>query len=134
MSGKTLKVMLVDDEPIILDIVGRFLKQLAQEKGFRVELSPFKSSVEALFDATSGDLQYGLILLDVRMGEMMGTDLFTSLMATHPQIIDRTLFITAFEGDLESIADQYPIKVLAKPFRYEQFREAVLGVLARRNK
>ncbi len=81
------KILLVDDEK---DIV-RIVKNGLQKKGFEVDA--FDNPKEALLKFTRNT--YDLILLDVRMPEMNGYELYEELKNIDPNA--KIHFLTAFE-------------------------------------
>ena len=109
-----IKLIAVDDEPLSLDIIEMYCKNLeflSYEKGFT---------------RTNNALQYleknpvDLLLLDINMPSMSGIDFFRSLQ--HKPML---IFTTSYsEYALESY-DLGAVDYLLKPFTLERFEKAV---------
>ncbi len=118
------RILIVDDEPDICEILGYNL----EEEGFEVETA--QSAEQALgMDLAS----FSLVLLDVMMGEMSGFELASALKrgpgTSHIPII----FITALDGEDDTVrglnlgADDY----IAKPLGIREVKARVRAVLRR---
>jgi signal transduction histidine kinase/CheY-like chemotaxis protein len=116
-----LRVLLVDDDPLVVDVVLRALG-----RGNRVDYAA---------DGTAG-LQlalggaYDLVLSDLRMPGLDGLELHDRLLAARPELAARVLFIS---GDTSSqhasaalAASSRPL--LAKPFRPEELYAAIAAL------
>ncbi|MBI3182941.1 MAG: response regulator [Myxococcales bacterium] len=80
------RIMVVDDEPWFLASVGRILTPDHQVVAY--------SSVTEALAHLEGDRQFDLILCDVYLPEMTGTELFALLSARWPELEGRILFVT----------------------------------------
>jgi two-component system NtrC family sensor kinase len=111
----TGKVLVVDDEPLIRDILRRFLIRA----GNTVE--SVSSGNEALGMLAEGK-KYELFLVDVKMPGMSGNEFYSILQQKHPDMVEKVVFIT---GDIVTretndflVATGRPH--LAKPFNYDE--------------
>lgn len=119
-----MKILVVDDEPDICDI----LQYNLETEGF--EVSTAYSAEEALELPLQ---QYGLILLDVMMGEMSGFQMARRLKSEASTAHIPIIFITALDGEdslvkgLNIGADDY----IAKPLSMKEVKARVRAVLRR---
>jgi CheY-like chemotaxis protein len=112
------RVLVVDDEIVVARLmqeilVGRF--------GCRVDLA--SRGIEALERLTAE--RYSLVISDIRMPEMNGTELFLWLRETQPAMATRLVFVTGHAGEkhLEEEIAQWSVPVLMKPFTVARFAE-----------
>lgn len=118
------KVLIVDDEPAIGNILARILSN----KGHQAQtVTSGKAALAMLQDAG-----YDLLVADLKMSGISGIDLYQTLKKKRPEMVDRIVFIT---GDtmteetnefLASAGRPY----LAKPFTPIEFLETIEAVLA----
>lgn len=123
LAPQELTVLVVDDEPSVLKVVGRIL----QGAGYRV-LSAASGS-EALQIAQRESPGIGLLLTDVIMPEMDGQELANRLRAIIPDL--KVLFTSGYTDD---ILDPEGIKLpgfhlLEKPYSPSDLTSAVREVL-----
>ena len=116
-SYTMLKVLAVDDEPVITDLLTRILTGLGHE------VDTATDGAEALRMINLSD--YDAILLDVKMPGLGGPEVLRCLEGLRPEIVERVLFIT---GDTVSPGTQnfvqtQDVDVLHKPFSLEELRD-----------
>jgi PAS domain S-box-containing protein len=115
------RVLVIDDEPVIVRMVSKILAPRARVVG---ESDPAKGLEHAL----SGS--FDVILCDVMMPGLTGIDLHERLARDRPDVAARVVFITG--GTYTSRAREYLDKVpngrLDKPFNVKQLFEAVQSV------
>ena len=121
--SKSLRILLVDDDPLVCDSIRRML----EFDGFHVNIS--RSGAEAI--ALCEKETFDLIILDYLMPEMKGDEVAAALKARWPDM--PIIMVTA---DAESIAlrDEPPVGVdflMEKPFQLAALREAVSKVLVK---
>ncbi|MCB1184482.1 response regulator [bacterium] len=121
--GGNETILVVEDEAAILLLCRRQLVQL----GYRV--LAIGSPAEALALAAAGEEHVDLLLTDVVMPSMNGSDLAGRLSATWPHL--RTLFMSGYTAN--AIAHQGVLEpgvhFLAKPYTRESLARAVRRVL-----
>jgi two-component system, OmpR family, response regulator ChvI len=119
-------ILLVDDEP---DVVLTY-KSILVEEGYNV--NAYTDSKEALRHFAQLDpLYYNLILLDIRMPNLNGFQLYYRLKAISPNI--RVLFVSALDAAREMVSILPDVKlddIVRKPVDNEQFLRKVRMTLA----
>ena len=117
-------IMIVDDEPDVLLTYESFLTYT----GFKVRT--YANSYQALKDFASNPNQYDLVILDIRMENLNGLQLYQSLKAMNPS--SKIIFVSALDAakELTSIfSDIGPGDVIKKPVEKENFIKAILTSL-----
>jgi two-component system response regulator ResD len=116
------RVLVVDDEPIVRDVLSRYLAK----GGFAVETAEDGEQALAAFDASPPDL----VLLDLMLPRLDGIEVFTRIRADH----DTPVIMLTAKGEetdrvvgLEIGADDY----VAKPFSPREVVARVRAVLRR---
>ena len=85
------KIMLVDDEASILNSLKRELYDWCLEK--EIEIIKFTNPLEAL-ESLEVEKEVFLVISDLRMPEMLGSDLLLNIQAKYPDII--TILLTGY--------------------------------------
>lgn len=104
------KIMIVDDEFDIVDVLQRFLT-----KSKKVEVSTYSNSENALKELEKGS--YDLVLTDIMMPVTSGMEILESIKNAHPEI--KVIIMTAYstqnrlDKSKELKADGY----IEKPFK-----------------
>lgn len=121
MIAPNKRVLVVDDEPILRDIITR---QLVLHNCIVDEAS---DGLEALQKIRA--LQYDCILLDLKMSGMDGRELHQQLLDHHSEMAARVIFMSGdtINPDTQGFLDELPNPVLEKPFDSSD----LLGHLAR---
>ncbi len=118
-------VMVVDDDPS----VRRLLATTLREAGHNVlDVGSGKAAIEALASLPTEPTP--LLLLDVTMPEMDGTEVMARVRATHPQVP-----IVLMSGHTSSYVEEVaqtarPDGLLLKPFDLNQMREVIATTMA----
>ena len=119
-------ILLVDDEP---DVILSY-KSILIEEGYNV--NAFTDPREALRHFAQLDpLYYKLILLDIRMPNLNGFQLYYRLKAINPTM--RVLFVSALDAAHEMVSILSDVKfddIVSKPIDNEQFLGKVKMALA----
>ena len=122
ISSSGGKVILVDDEPDIADLLTAMLGKM----GLDVEYYPCGETALNAFTADQG--KYDLIVSDLRMPKMTGLELFGHVRKLDPERETRFIAITGgVHLESKQIADIDG--VLYKPFDYKDFVEMTNRVL-----
>lgn len=117
------KILIVDDEKNIRMTVSQALADL------KVKTDTAVNGEEAL--AKLKDLDFGLVLLDLRMPGMDGIDVLARLRKDRPDI--RVVIITAY-GTVDSAVDAMKlgaVDFIQKPFTPKEIRTLVLALIER---
>lgn len=122
---KRKRILIVEDEESIVTLLRRTL----EEKGHRVDA--VASGEEAFMMLEGG--QYDLLISDLKRPGIDGRQLYEHLMATHPELGQRMVFIT---GDMLSPETQaFLTKVgnpyLSKPFNLASVEEIVIKAFSK---
>jgi two-component system response regulator HydG len=118
-------IMVVDDEQDILGIVRKYLQK------WNFEVDTFSDPFVALEQFKSRPDYYRLLITDIRMPGMTGTELASKVINLKPEI--NVVLMTAFETDnvalpVNAQGSTNVVKrqdILKKPFRLEQVCQAV---------
>ncbi|NMO18541.1 response regulator [Pyxidicoccus fallax] len=121
-SGK--RVLVVDDEPRVLDMLKRLLRGH--------ELVTASNGREAL-ERLRADTSFDVILCDLMMPELTGVDVYQAVRERWPGLHERIVFITggAFTPETQRFLQQVGNRVLTKPFEPAHLRELVTSAAAR---
>lgn len=112
------RILLVEDD----DAVRQLTRQLLEHFGYEVTDAP--SAARALEIFAGSPSPFGLLITDVSMPEMDGTELARRLREIDPGL--PVLFFTGYSEELARYpADLRGLPVLAKPFSAEALAEAV---------
>lgn len=116
-------ILAVDDEPDVIDLVGRVLGRL----GHTVEYA--YNGAQALDRLAQH--HYDVVILDIKMPGMSGREVYRAIQDRFPQLLGRVIFAT---GDLASIKtvdwlQSTGCPVLEKPFDITRLTEAVSCML-----
>jgi signal transduction histidine kinase/BarA-like signal transduction histidine kinase len=123
-SGKGRRVLVVDDEPAVVELVTSVL----DGHGWRVDVaSGGRAGLERLQQA-----RYDLVLSDVRMPEFDGADFYRAAVAQRHELAERFLFITGDTANAEAwrFLQDTRVPVLEKPFTPQALLRAVEQVSA----
>jgi len=117
------RVLVVDDEPIVLDLISDALGGT-----HRVETAV--NGREGLVKA--GREPYDVILIDMKMPDMTGRQMYEALAALRPEMTDRVVFTTGdtMQEETRSFLDSVTNPCLGKPFSIDALSEMVDRVLA----
>jgi two-component system, LytTR family, response regulator len=124
-----MNVLLVDDEANIRKIVAGLLERYGAEQNLPVHTKALSDPVQGLYEATANGHQYDMIILDVRLPRLAGDEIYNSLCHVSPELLDRVLFITAYRGDLDNRFPGRELRVLEKPFQYQQLVEQIEAIV-----
>jgi CheY-like chemotaxis protein len=117
------KVLIVDDEPTIRNILARILSN----KGHQAQtVSSGKAALAMLHEKG-----YDLLVADLKMSGVSGMDLYETLKKKQPDMADRTVFITGdtMTEETNDFLASSGRPYLAKPFTPMEFLEIVESAL-----
>jgi two-component system, cell cycle sensor histidine kinase and response regulator CckA len=123
VSAPPIRILLVEDEPPLLQLIEKYLQRL----GFEVET--YLTSLEALrnFEAEPG--RYGLVIADLGMPDMPGDTLLTRMLEIRPDL--RILVCSGSPFFIENLPKslQRQVAFLQKPFVPKMLAQAVENLL-----
>jgi two-component system NtrC family sensor kinase len=124
-SHQNKRVLIVDDEPMVLDVCKAALEQV----GFCVDTA--QSGEAALKQLTK--VSYDLLVSDVRMPGMGGIQFLEQIGRVYPEICMRTIVITgdAVNPATAAFLNQPGITVLHKPFDLKDLQRHAKSILKR---
>jgi len=124
-AGKSVKVkiLVVDDEPTVTQV----LKRVLTEEGYEVKAAD--TAKEALRLIEGG--KYALILLDIKLPDMSGIELYQHLEKTDKSSTQRIIFVTgdAMGTDTMDFFSRTGAAYITKPFEIEQLKKEVKNKL-----
>ncbi len=118
------RILVLDDEPVIRELLRRALKQAG------MECHPFQDGAQAL-DGVQ-EIAFDVMLIDHRMAGMSGTEFYEFAVNSRPELAKRAIFMSGdvLNPDLKGFATQRGIRLVQKPFETEQVIAAVREALA----
>jgi len=123
-APRTARLLLVEDEKTLRETIGRYLSF----EGYGIDVADGGRDALSLLESN----RYDLILLDLRMHDMTGDEVYRAVLAKDPSQAARVLFIT---GDLQREEAAYFIKstgrpAMAKPFLLTELESRIVDLLA----
>jgi two-component system, cell cycle sensor histidine kinase and response regulator CckA len=118
-------ILLVEDEPVILKLTTRMLEL----QGYCVLAASTPSEAMRIATRHIGNIR--MLITDVIMPEMNGSELANSLLSLHPHL--KTLFMSGYTADLiahQGVLDP-GVYFLQKPFSTKELAAKVKEVLDR---
>lgn len=121
VTDKPLRVLIVDDEPLVLKALGRILSQH--------QVTQARSVEEALARVDAGE-SFDVVLCDLMMPERTGMDFYEALREKAPALVQRVVFLTggAFTERAERFLKSITNPQLMKPVDAAVLREVVREV------
>lgn len=115
-------ILVVDDEKTITGL----LRIVLAGEGFVDEASSAQAALEA-----AEKKEYSLIVSDVKMPGMDGTELYRACTERHPGLQGRFLFLTgAVDEECAGLFKESGIEYLMKPVSIHRLKEKIAGMLA----
>ena len=116
-STATPSILLVDDEPVVLDL----LEDVLTDSGFLVARAG--NGAQALEHLEEG--RFAAILIDLKMPDMDGRRLYRAVCERRPDMASRVVFTTGDldRPDLKAFLDEVGAVLLRKPFELEKVAE-----------
>jgi len=126
---REVRILVVEDEDTVQSILAAFLKRFTDEMNLQASLKTMGDAVQGLFELTAAGDRYDAILLDVRLPNLSGDEIYHSLEHVNPDLLGRVLFVTGYPADLTERWPDRKLNVLEKPFRYKAFADRLGGIL-----
>lgn len=123
MSEPTAVILLIEDEPMVMDVTSRVLARL----GYRVIQA--SNGEEALEQARSCPGRIDLVLLDVMLPDIGGLHLYPLLMETRPDLNVIVCSAYGLESPVKDILEAGAQAFLQKPYTPKALSRAVHAVL-----
>ena len=128
----TLKIAICDDETIILDEVSSYIKKYSKLCGkSEIEVFPFNSASSLLNSIDNGAL-FDIFMLDVYIGDEMGTTLAREIRAR--EIESPIIFLTTSVEHAPQGYETGTLRYLIKPLEPEKLYEAMDAALLQAEK
>jgi DNA-binding response OmpR family regulator len=123
MSGRPIKILLVEDEPALLQLLGKYLQRM----GFEVETHPRPFDALRRFEAAPHG--YDMVIADLGLPDLSGYRLLTRMLEVRPDL--RILICSGSPFFVENLpsAQQRQVAFLQKPFVPKMLEEAVRNLL-----
>lgn len=123
VGGSPIRILLVEDEPPLLQLIEKYLRRL----GFEVE-SHLKS-FDALQNFKAAPDRFALVIADLGMPDMAGDTLLTRMLEIRPDL--RILVCSGSPFFIEKLPSslQKQVAFLQKPFVPKMLAEAVQKLL-----
>lgn len=118
-----MRVLLVDDEPMVAETVGEMLERMG------LEVKVARHGQEALAWYAAREAPVDLVILDLIMPRMGGAELFRHLRALDPDV--RVLLSSGYSlhGEARQAMEEGAMGFLQKPYGMRTLHQALLEVL-----
>lgn len=127
MSVTRGKVLLVEDELALLQLLERYLKRL----GFDVQVH--SSSVEALVEFEASPGRYDLVIADLGMPEISGDKMLTRMLEIQPDLLILICSGSPFYVSSLPKALEQQVGFLQKPFLPKMLAEEIEKLFAKKD-
>jgi CheY-like chemotaxis protein len=117
-----LRVLVVDDDPLVRRGARRLLRTWA------AEVTVASGGGEAVARYEQGE-RYDLIVLDMAMLDMDGTDTFYAVRAIDPEAAIVVTSGYPKGADVQALIDDGAVAFLDKPYRHEEVQEVLCTLL-----
>ena len=119
-----MRILLVDDEPLLLKSYQRFL-----HRGCGHDVVTASGGAEALAELEA-DESFDLIFCDLAMPKIDGIEVHRAVRERHPELVHRFVFLTG--GHTTEAADVYlmrtGVRILTKPVHEAELDKALIDV------
>ena len=122
-SAGAKRILVVEDEPAICELCRRVLTG----EGFEVDIAVNGKVAQDMIE----DKKYDLFLIDIRLPEMDGKELYKWIHDVHLELINRVIFTTGsvIGGDTQTFLEQTAKPCLDKPFTPDELKVMVTETL-----
>ena len=127
-SAGAKRILVVEDEPAICELCRRVLTG----EGFEVDIAVNGKVAQDMIE----DKKYDLFLIDIRLPEMDGKELYKWIHDVHLELINRVIFTTGsvIGGDIQTFLEQTAKPCLDKPFTPDELQTIVRETLRQMEK
>ncbi|MFT5588889.1 MAG: two-component system probable response regulator PhcQ [Bradyrhizobium sp.] len=124
------RLLLLDDDPLILHALQRTLRQCKFDVELRIEV--FAEAAEALTRAREIDID--LVISDYHMPAMNGVQFLNRFRQIQPDAVRMVLSAsTEFDTALRAINEAEVFRFIPKPWQREELQQIIVLALARRD-
>jgi len=120
------RILLVDDQPQLLQLVERYLKRLDYE------VEAHGLALEALRAFESAPARYDVAIVDLALPDMPGDALLAKMLDLNPSLLMLVCSGAPFSPDQLPVEVKDQVCFLQKPFAPSMLVDAVAQLLARR--
>ena len=120
------RILLVDDQPQLLQLIERYLKRLDYE------VESYTFAVDALRAFETAPSQYDVAIVDLSLPDMPGDALLAKMVELKPDLLMLVCSGTPFTVNSLPLEVQRQVGFLQKPFAPNMLVDAVGQLLARR--
>ncbi len=122
-SSNVKRILIVEDEIPIVELCRRVLADC----GFEVDIA---SSVKAAYE-TIKRIQYDIYLIDMRLPQIDGTELYLWLEAKHPELLKKVIFTTGdvMNRDTLDFLEKNKSPFLEKLFSPDELKSIIQQVI-----
>jgi DNA-binding NtrC family response regulator len=120
------RILLVDDQPQLLQLIERYLKRLDYE----VESYGLAQDALRAFEAATG--RYDVAIVDLALPDMPGDALLAKMVSLNPDLLMLVCSGSPFTATSLPLNVQQQVAFLQKPFAPAMLVDAVAELLARR--
>ena len=119
----TKRVLVTEDEPSISAVCRRVLTS----EGFEVHIAVNGKVAQDMID----EKQYDICLIDIKLPQITGKELYQWLEEKHPQLASRVIFTTGdvMDGEARIFLEQASRPLLPKPFTPAELKTIVTETL-----
>ena len=123
-TTRSARILLVDDEPALCQLIERLLKPDHEVVA--------RTAPRAALELLSVDADFDLILCDLMMPKMTGMDFYAELSRTAPVLAKRIVFMSggAFTSGASKFLESVPNRRLDKPFSAEALRAIIARMIS----
>jgi len=116
------RVLLVDDEEMVRSVVRRLL----EPAGFTVSVVDSAASAKPALQSE----QFEAVILDIRMPDVDGCELYRWMQAEVPGLTDKVAFLTGepITGTLARFIEETGRPVISKPFGRDELIESLRAI------
>lgn len=122
MTRSPAKILVIDDEPFIIQMLGRILRHH--------DVTTASSGASAL-ELLERDSAFGVVLCDLMMPELTGMELYDRIKQQNPDLAARFVFMTggAFHPEVREFVARGERPCLDKPFDRSLLLETIDEVM-----